>query len=180
MDANNWDRIRFGIRVVSLLWGYVGFEVPDNCLGKSVSYSVMSDSLLPHETTRLLCGILQTRILEWVAIPFSRESSWPRDWTRVSCIAGGFFTVWSIRGMWLQNREILIWNCGGGAYNYWGLSAYRQLLKVLEQRKSPQEKCVEEDWMDTKEPQASQYGLCQLASESYGVLVKKIPHCRCI
>ena len=39
-------------------------------------------------------GILQARILEWVAIPFSRGSSWPRDWTCVSCIAGRFFTVW--------------------------------------------------------------------------------------
>ena len=35
-------------------------------------------------------GILQARILEWVAYPFSRSSSWPRNWTRVSCIAGGF------------------------------------------------------------------------------------------
>ena len=42
-------------------------------------------------------GILQARILEWVAIPFSRGSSWPRDWTQVSCIAGGFFTVWATR-----------------------------------------------------------------------------------
>ena len=31
------------------------------------------------------------RILEWVAYPFSRMSSWPRNWTRVSCIADGFF-----------------------------------------------------------------------------------------
>ena len=38
-------------------------------------------------------GILQARILEWVAISFSRVSSWPRDWTRVSCIAGWFFTT---------------------------------------------------------------------------------------
>ena len=37
-------------------------------------------------------GILQTRILEWVAIPFSRGSSQPRDQTQVSCIAVGFFT----------------------------------------------------------------------------------------
>ena len=37
-------------------------------------------------------GILQARILEWVAIPFSRGCSQPRDWTQVSCIAGGFFT----------------------------------------------------------------------------------------
>ena len=38
-------------------------------------------------------GILQARILEWVAIPFSRGSSWHRNWTCVSCIAGRFFTV---------------------------------------------------------------------------------------
>ena len=37
-------------------------------------------------------GILQARILEWVAITFSRGSSWPRDWTQASCIAGRFFT----------------------------------------------------------------------------------------
>ena len=37
-------------------------------------------------------GILQASILEWVAIPFSRGSSLPRDLTRVSCIAGRFFT----------------------------------------------------------------------------------------
>ena len=37
-------------------------------------------------------GILQARILEWVAIPFSRGSSRPRDQTRVSCIADRFFT----------------------------------------------------------------------------------------
>ena len=36
-------------------------------------------------------GISQARILEWVAIPFSRDSSWARDWTCVSCLAGGFF-----------------------------------------------------------------------------------------
>ena len=37
-------------------------------------------------------GILQVRVLEWVAFPFSRESSQPRDQTQVSRIAGGFFT----------------------------------------------------------------------------------------
>ena len=40
-------------------------------------------------------GILQARILEWIAIPFSRGSSWPRDRSLVSCIAGRFFTVWA-------------------------------------------------------------------------------------
>ena len=37
-------------------------------------------------------GILQARILEWVASPFSRGSSQPRGRTQVSHIAGGFFT----------------------------------------------------------------------------------------
>ena len=37
-------------------------------------------------------GILQARILEWVAFPFSRASSQPRDRTQVSCITGRFFT----------------------------------------------------------------------------------------
>ena len=38
-------------------------------------------------------GISQVRILEWVAISFSRVSSWPRDPTQVSCIAGRFFAT---------------------------------------------------------------------------------------
>ena len=42
-------------------------------------------------------GILQARILEWVAFPFSRGSSQPRDWTQVSRVAGGFFTSWATR-----------------------------------------------------------------------------------
>ena len=42
-------------------------------------------------------GTLKTRILEWVAIPFFKGSSWPRDWTWVSCTAGRFFTIWATR-----------------------------------------------------------------------------------
>ena len=42
-------------------------------------------------------GILQTRILEWVASPFCRVSSWPRDWMRFSCVAGKPFTIWTTR-----------------------------------------------------------------------------------
>ena len=40
-------------------------------------------------------GILQARILEWIALPFSKGSFWPRDQTQVSCIAGIFSTVWA-------------------------------------------------------------------------------------
>ena len=38
-------------------------------------------------------GLLQARVLEWVAISFSRRSSQPRDQTQVSCIGSGFFTT---------------------------------------------------------------------------------------
>ena len=42
-------------------------------------------------------GILQARMLEWAAIPFSRESSLLRDQIWVSWLAGRFFTVWATR-----------------------------------------------------------------------------------
>ena len=38
-------------------------------------------------------GVSQARILEWVSIFFYRGSSWPRDWTHVSCLAGRFLTT---------------------------------------------------------------------------------------
>ena len=58
----------------------------------SESHSVMSDSLWPHGLYSL-----QARILEWVAVPFSRGSSQPSTWTRVSCIAGRLLTSWTTR-----------------------------------------------------------------------------------
>ena len=42
-------------------------------------------------------GILQARMLEWAAIPFSRGSSQPRDWILVSCIIVRFLTIWATR-----------------------------------------------------------------------------------
>ena len=53
-------------------------------------------SLWPHGLYTII-GILQARILEWVAFPFSRGSSQPRDRTQVSCIVGGFLTSWATR-----------------------------------------------------------------------------------
>ena len=65
------------------------------------SHPVMSNSLGPFGIQSYsVHGILQARILEWVAISSSRESSWPRGWTHVSCdscIAGKFFTHWAIQ-----------------------------------------------------------------------------------
>ena len=54
----------------------------------------MSESLRPRG---LVDGILQDRILEWVALPFSRRSSPYQDQTQVSHVAGGFFTIWVIK-----------------------------------------------------------------------------------
>ena len=50
-------------------------------------------------------GILQARILEWVAFSFSRGSSQPRDSTQVSCIASGFFTSWAS----VDQKSCTIW-----------------------------------------------------------------------
>ena len=69
-----------------------------------LSRSVVSDSLRPHRDCGLsgssAHGILQARLLEWVAISSSRGSSQPRDWTHISCvfccIAGRFFTCWAL------------------------------------------------------------------------------------
>ena len=54
---------------------------------------------LPHCWWILYCLNHEGRpkILEWVVYPFSRGTSWPRDQTGVSCIAGRFFTNWAIR-----------------------------------------------------------------------------------
>ena len=53
-------------------------------------------------------GLLQARTLEWIAFPFSRGSSQPRDRTQVSRIAGGFFTSWAPREapLWLSMLQI--------------------------------------------------------------------------
>ena len=66
----------------------VKVKVAQSCpaLCNSMDYSLPSSSV---------DGILQARILEWVAFPFSRGSSQPRDQTQVSHIAGGFFTSWA-------------------------------------------------------------------------------------
>ena len=62
-------------------------------------------------------GILQARILEWVAFPFSRRSSQPMDWTQVACIAGRFFTSWASREAQLISGEVPISSTVQWLYN---------------------------------------------------------------
>ena len=67
---------------------------------KPVTHTLMEVKVKFTQSCPTLCdpldytvhGISQARILEWVAIPFTRGSSQPRDRTHVSCFAGGFFT----------------------------------------------------------------------------------------
>ena len=65
-------------------------------------------------------GTLQARILEWVAIPFSTGSSWPRARTWVSCIAGRFFTVWA-------TREVLL-----DLVHYWIDLIVKEIISYIE------------------------------------------------
>ena len=72
----------------------------------------------PMDYTYTVHGILQVRILEWVAFAFSRGSSQPRDWTLVSRITSGFFTGWVTREAHyiLRCIKLNIWHieiCGG-------------------------------------------------------------------
>ena len=89
-----------------------------SCIGKQVLYHWCHlNGVLVTQSCLTLCkptdcsppgssvhGVPQARILELVAIPFSRGSSWPKDRTQVSCIAARFFTIWAT-GRSLGYRE---------------------------------------------------------------------------
>ena len=64
---------------------------------KSLSHVWLCDPMDCSPPGSSIHGIFKARVLEWSAISFSRGSSWPRDPTRVSCIAGRHFTVWASR-----------------------------------------------------------------------------------
>jgi len=66
------------------------------CAMHSCAWLSVTPWTVAHQAP-LSTGILQARILEWVAMPSSRRSPWPRDQTEVSCIADGFFTTWATR-----------------------------------------------------------------------------------
>ena len=63
------------------------------CLVTNSFYDSHSDPMDCRPPGCSVHRIFQARILDWVAISFSRWSSWLRDWTQVSCLAGRFFTT---------------------------------------------------------------------------------------
>ena len=95
---------------VGSIWGT---ELIRPCESESVSCSVcltlcdVIDCSLPGSS---VYEIFQARILDWVANPFSRGSSWLRDRTWVSHIAGRFFTVWVTREAQGLMTLVLLWN----------------------------------------------------------------------
>ena len=78
--------------------GEVAQSCPTPC--DSTDYSLPGSSV--H-------GVLQARVLEWVAISFSRGSSWPRDWNQVSGIVGRRFTVWATSPFWRRSALGFLW-----------------------------------------------------------------------
>ena len=103
---------------------------------KSESHSICPTLYNPPGLS--IRGILQARIVEWVAIPFSRRSSQPRDQTQVSRIAGGFFYHLSHHESPHYDKEIIIISATsvlekGKAlkhFNLW-LIAENQLIMLL-------------------------------------------------
>ena len=76
-------------RAAPLPWGpWPGADAPGKAEKKVKVHITQACPTLWDPMGCTVYGILQARILEWVAFPFSRGSSWPRNWTRVSCIAG--------------------------------------------------------------------------------------------
>jgi len=86
---------------------------------ESVSHSVLTvcNSMDCSPPGSSVHGILQARILEWVATPFSRGSSQARDQTQASCIAGGFFTVWATREALLYSSRMK-WKYGLFSFSF--------------------------------------------------------------
>ena len=87
------------------------------------------DCSLPSSSVH---GLLQARILEWAAIPFSRGSSRPRDWTQVSRIAGRLFTVWVTREVLIsQVKELSTFLCMGRCKSLDSLKSFLSSVSQL-------------------------------------------------
>ena len=117
---------------------------------ESESHSAMSDSFWTSGTVcgppgSSVHGILQARILEWVAMPSSRWSSQPRDQTQVSCIVGGFFAIGGTRKAWRNTGvgchaflQVILQTQGSnpGLLHCWRILCLRRHQESLEKREA--------------------------------------------
>ena len=109
VSSNHWTLFSYSYRSrrsgIKSLWWVTLFMMT---LG-SVSCTVVSHSLQSHGLYSLpsssFHGFFQGRILEWVAIPFSRGYFQPRNQAWISCTAGRFFTIWVTRKAQADSRE---------------------------------------------------------------------------
>ena len=84
----DYDQNRVSVCVFGCVWV---------CVLVTQSCPTLCDPMGCSPSRSSVHGIFQARILEWVAISFSRGSSWPQDRTQVSCIRGRLFTIWPMR-----------------------------------------------------------------------------------
>ena len=107
------------------------------CINIAFIYIYMYEKLKDAQSCLTICnrivcslpgssvhGIPQARTLEWVAIPLFRVSFWPRDQTWVSCIAGGFFTIWA-------TREANIYILFGFFFKFFSIIGYYKILNTV-------------------------------------------------
>ena len=89
-------------------------------------------------------GILQARLLEWVAIPSSRGSLWPRGWTQVSWIAGRFFffTIWATTEALYSISSVQLLSCVQLFANPW-TAASQASLSITNTRSPPKPMSIE-------------------------------------
>ena len=120
-------------------------------LSLGIRYRVVAESLktLIAQSCLTLCdhmdysppgSSVQARILEWVAIPFSKGSSQLRDRTHVSWITGRSFTIWAPREveyhfchLWNDGRRGSMWGITGTSY-FKGTFLFKFKAKLLQQR----------------------------------------------
>ena len=102
------------------------------CVGQSLSRVCLA--YLPRGLwpTRLLCPwVLRARILEWVAIPVPRGSSWPSDRTQASCTVGRFFTAWAPREALEQSSLFCFYNGNNYAFRTSMLLLWRENNEIF-------------------------------------------------
>ena len=85
--------------------------VLDKCVLVAQSWPTLCNPVDCSPSGSSVHGILQARILEWVAIPFSRQSPWLRAQTLVSCIMVRFFNVWTTREAPYVRQSARQWWC---------------------------------------------------------------------
>ena len=100
--------------IVAMLWNIVSLVSAPKLVEKSIilkrvcvlvtlSCLTLCDLMNCSPPGSSVDEVLLARLLEWVAISFSRETFPPRDWTWVSCIAGRFFTNWATK-LWIYTN----------------------------------------------------------------------------